>query len=159
MEATGRSLDAVTNQSDFNQKAGNATEFMISRIRLANTASNDSTGNTLTLSFDDNPDADSDGDGLTWNDKDHYERFQFIDADGVSGTLADNTIVYRTNANAGQATTLVPQSIRKLSSLPIFSVTNTSTVLINYGLMYTNSRIQSQAIEIRTKARLRNRIQ
>lgn len=158
-EATGRSLTFVSAQSEFNQKAGHGAEFIVSRIRLANTVSNDASGNTLTLSYDDDPEVDSDGDGITWNDRNHAEQLQFVDSDGSTTTLLDNTIIYRTNASAGMSSTLVPQSVRKLSGLPVFAVTNTSTVLINFGLLYTNSQIQSQAIEIRTKARLRNKTQ
>src|SRR5262249_9699345 len=71
--ATGRSLASVTSQTSFNQTAAQGAEFIVSRVRLANTVSNDATGNRLTLSFDDDRDVDSDGDRITWNDKDHYE--------------------------------------------------------------------------------------
>ena len=56
-ESTGRILSSLTSQSSHNQTAGNGAEFIIRRVRLANTVSVDSSGNTLTLGFDDNPDA------------------------------------------------------------------------------------------------------
>jgi hypothetical protein len=158
-ESTGRTLSSASNQSEFNQRAGHAAEFLIYRIRMANTVTNDSAGNTLTLSFDDDPTVDSDGDGIKWNDKDHYEEFKYNDTDGVSTTLLDNTITYKTNNTFTSSTTLVPQSVRKLSSMKIFNLTNQTTVLINFGLLYTNSYAQSQLIEVRTQARLRNKLQ
>jgi prepilin-type N-terminal cleavage/methylation domain-containing protein len=158
-ESTGRTLSSASNQSDFNQKAGHAAEFLIYRIRMANTVSNDASGNTLTLSFDDDPTVDSDGDGIKWNDKDHFEEFKYNDTDGVATTLLDNTITYKTNNTVNVSTMLVPQSVRKLSSMKVFTLTNTTTVLINFGLLYTNNYAQSQMIEVRTQARLRNKLQ
>ena len=156
-ESTGRVLVSLTSQSSHNQTAGNGTEFMISRVRLANTFQVDATGNTLTLGFDDNPDVDSDGDGVKWNDRDHYEQFQFVDADNNLATLTDNRIVYRANTNSAQISVLVPESTRKVSGQPIFSTNSASTVLINFGLLTTNASPFSQAIEIRTSAVMRNR--
>ena len=155
-EGTGRSMASLTMQSSLNQVAGNGTEFIISRIRLANTGQVDTAGNTLTLGFDDNPDVDSDGDKIAWNDRDHYAQFQFVDLDGFSTTLDNNEMIYRTNTSNTASTVLVPASLRRLSSLPFFQITN-STVLINFGLLSTNDRAMSQAIEIRTKALMRNR--
>ena len=37
-ESTGRTLVSLTSQSSHNQYAGNGTEFLVSRIRQANTA-------------------------------------------------------------------------------------------------------------------------
>ena len=110
-ESTGRTLSSASNQSDFNQKAGHATELLITRIRLANTVSVNGSGNTLTLSFDDNPEVDSDADGNPWNDKNHYEEFKYNDGDGSTITLLDNTITYKTNTTSNFSTTLVPQSV------------------------------------------------
>ena len=45
-ESTGRTLVSLTSQSSHNQYAGNGTEFLISRIRQANTAYVDSAGIT-----------------------------------------------------------------------------------------------------------------
>lgn len=156
-ESTGRTLVSLTSQSSHNQAAGNGTEFIIARVRLANTFQVDATGNTLTLGFDDNPDVDSDGDGLKWNDRDHYEEFRFVDLDNTLTTLTDNQILYRANTNSSESLILVPASTRKISSLPIFSTNSASTVLINFGLLTTNASPFSQAIEIRTSAVMRNR--
>jgi type II secretory pathway pseudopilin PulG len=158
-ESTGRTLLSLTSQSSHNQAAGNGTEFMISRVRKANTFQLDATGNTLTLSFDDNPDADSDGDGVKWNDRDHDEEFQFVDADNTLSTLSDNTITYRANTNSPARSVLIPAGTRKVSGLPIFRTNSAATVYINFGLLTTNSTPFSQAIEIRTSAVMRNRRQ
>ena len=156
-ESTGRTLVSLTSQSSHNQYAGNGTEFLISRIRQANTAYVDSAGITLTLGFDDNPDVDSNSDKIKWNDRDHFERFQYVDGDSSATTLTDNKIVYWTNIAAGGSNTIVPADTRKLASQPIFNLANGSTVQINFGLLTTNSTPFSQAIEIRTTAVLRNR--
>ena len=156
-ESTGRTLVSLTSQSSHNQAAGNGAEFMISRVRLANSASVDASGNTLTLSFDDNPDVDSNADKIKWNDQDHFELFQYKDSDGIATTLGDNIIIYKPNTNQSASSTLIPNSTRKISSLPIFSIVGSNTVLINFGLLTTNSSPFSQAIEIRTRAVLRNK--
>jgi hypothetical protein len=148
---TGRSLVSVTAQTTFDQVAAQGAEFMVSRIRLANTVSNDAAGNTLTLSFDDDRETDSDGDRLTWNDKDHFEVFQFADSDNNVTSLPDNTIIYKTNAAQTSFSVLVPSSVRKLGNLPIFSVSS-NLVNINFGLLDTNMNAYSQAVEIRTQA-------
>jgi hypothetical protein len=140
---TGRSLVSVTTQTTFDQVAAHGVEFIISRVRLANTISNDAAGDTLTLSFDDDRETDSDGDRLTWNDKDHFEVFQFIDS--------GNRIIYKTNAAQPDFSLLIPNSVRKLDTLPIFSVSS-NVVSINFGLLDTNMNAYSQAIEIRTQA-------
>jgi len=158
-ESTGRTLLSLTSQASHNQTAGNGAEFMISRIRLANSVTNDASGNTITLGFDDDPDVDSDGDGIKWNDQNHFEQFQFVDTDGNLSTLDDNKINYKANTNQSTATVVVPSSTRKLSGGAIFSLTNSTTVLINFGLLTTNASAFSQAVEIRTKAVLRNRTQ
>jgi len=157
--STGRVLVSITSQSTHNQTAGNGVEFLISRIRQANTASVDVAGITLNLGFDDNSEVDSNGDQIKWNDRDRWEQFQFVDADNVAATLENNTIAYRTNTALGTARTMVPANTRRLSGLPIFSLTNNSTVIIRFGLLTTNETPFSQAIEIRTQATLRNRTQ
>ncbi len=156
----GRVLVSVTSQSTHNQTAGNGIEFMIARIRQANTASVDVAGTTLNLGFDDDPEVDSNGDGIKWNDQDHWEQFQFVDSDNLAATLENNTIAYRTNTALGAPRTMVSGNTRKLPGLPIFSLTNHSTtVFIRFGLLTTNESPFSQAIEIRTQATLRNRTQ
>ncbi len=157
-EGAGRTLVSITSQSTHNQSAGNGTEVMIQRIRAANTASVDVAGITLTLGFDDNPDVDSDGDKVRWNDRDHFEEFKFLDGDGSLATLVDNKITYRPDTRSADNSTIVPAQTRKLTTEPIFSIVGNTTVLINFGLLTTNSTPFSQAVEIRTKAVLRNRL-
>ena len=157
-EGASRTLVSLTSQSSHNQFAGNGTEFMIQRIRAANTARVDTAGMTLTLGFDDNPDSDSNGDKVKWNDRDHFEEFRFVDDDNSLTTLKDNRINYRADTAISNSTTIVPAETRKLSGQPIFSVLNNSTVVITFGLLSTNASPFSQAIEIRTIAMLRNRL-
>ncbi len=160
-ESTGKTLISLSAQSEHNQSVANAVEFMLSRIRAANTASLDVAGTTLTLGYDDDITFDSDADGFTWNDQDHFEQFQVVSGDPSMATLDDNKIVYiSTNAltTNGVSRDLVPRSTRTLLGQPIFSLANSnSTVLINFGLLATNSTPFSQQIEIRTKALMRNR--
>jgi Tfp pilus assembly protein PilW len=155
---TQRSLVSVTAQATFDQAAGQSAEFIVSRIRLANTVSNDAAGDTLTLSFDDDRETDSDGDRISWNDKDHFEVFQFADGDNNATSLPDNTIIYKANAALTNFSVLVPSSVRKLSNLPIFSVSS-NLVNINFGLLNTNMSGYSQAAEIRTQAVRGNKTQ
>ena len=157
-ESTGRILASLTQQSAHNQTAGNGVEFIVGRVREANTAAVDASGNTLTLSFDDNPSVDSDGDKKTWNDRDHYEQFTYLDSDTNANTLANNYIIYKPNTNVSTSSILVPSSTRKLSGLNIFSLVGSNMVLINFGLLTTNATPFSQAIEIRTQVVLRNKI-
>jgi hypothetical protein len=158
-ESTGRILASLTQQSAHNQTAGNGVEFMVGRVRQANSVSVDGTGNTLTLSFDDDPSVDSDGDKKAWNDRDHWEQFTYLDSDTNANTLANNYIVYSPNTNLSATSILVPSSTRKISGLPIFTLASSNTVLINFGLLTTNATPFSQAIEIRTRAVLRNKLQ
>jgi hypothetical protein len=157
MQATGVSLVNLTSQSTFNQEAGSTAELIVSRVRLANTATNSSDGDTLTLSFDDDPLVDSDGDQKTWNDKNHYEQFVFETVDGNANTLSDNRLVYK-ETWGGTSRTLIRNGVRRLPNLNVFSVTNNqATVYINFGLLATNQTPRSQSIEIRTSGRLRNK--
>ncbi len=50
-EATGRTLSSLMAQSLYNQSAGNGAEFIISRIRLANSATIDDAGGTARSHF------------------------------------------------------------------------------------------------------------
>jgi prepilin-type N-terminal cleavage/methylation domain-containing protein len=158
VESTGRSLSSVATQSDLNQSAGHMTEFLLQRIRLANSATSDSSGNVLTFSFDDDPTVDSDSDGMTWNDRNHYERLTFSDGDGFLSTLTNNVISYKTNIGTTYTTNVLNGYVRKISNLPIFSAVS-NTVSINFGLLVTNQYRMSQMIEVRTKVRLRNKLQ
>jgi Tfp pilus assembly protein PilW len=79
---SGLGVSGVTTQALASQRAGNALEFIQSRTRFADFVSNDISGNILTLGFDDDPTTDSDGDGNPCNDKNHFERFQFVSSSG-----------------------------------------------------------------------------
>src|ERR1043165_8129014 len=64
---TSKSIQGVTQQSVFNEKAGNTMAFIESRVRQANSITNDAAGEMFSLSFDDNPNVDSDNDGKKYN--------------------------------------------------------------------------------------------
>jgi len=153
----GKSLISITSQATYNQNAGNGIEFIVDRIQLANSASNSSGGETLTISFDDDPETDSNGDGITWNDQDHFEQFVYQSSGTNWGSCSDNFIGYKTNRNVAWTNILVPSTVRQLSSQKIFFVSN-NTVWINFGLLTTNQTPFSQAVEIRTKAAFRNKL-
>jgi hypothetical protein len=149
-EGTGRSLLSITTQTSYNQLAATTTEAILARIRLANFASNDASGNILTLSFDDDPDVDSNGDRITWNDQDHFEQFLF------QTNSAETCIAYRPDTNKPVTLVIIPSGLRKLAGKPVFDVSNT-TVRVHFGLIATNASPLSQAIEIRAKGTLRNK--
>jgi Tfp pilus assembly protein PilW len=154
---TGRSLAGIARQNLLNQRAGYAADYIVSRIRLATFVTNDATGNTLILAFDDNVSADSNNDGLFGNDRDHWELFQFQSGDGSDTSYADNKLIYRPNTNSTASTTLINGCLRKLPGLPFFSLTNNATVLLNYGMLDSGLGERAQTIEIRTQAVRRNR--
>ena len=151
-----RSLQGITTQNSVNQEASHASERILERIRLANTLTVTDAGNTLTLTYDDDPDVDSNGDSKTHNDRDHSERFQFSNGDGSDTTTADNKITYTDNVTSGTVENLVPNRVRKLPGTAVFSITNTTQVLVHFGLVdsYTNDFFQ--ALEIKTSAVRRN---
>jgi hypothetical protein len=153
----GKSLISITSQATYNQNAGNGIEFIVDRIQLANFASNSAGGETLTISVDDDPDTDSNGDGITWNDQDRFEQFIYQSSGTNWGSASDNFIGYKTNRNVAWTNILVPSTVRQLSSQKIFFVSN-NTVWINFGLLTTNQTPFSQAVEIRTKAAFRNKL-
>ena len=153
----GRSLAGITRQNLLNQKAGYAADYMVSRVRLATWVTNDASGNTLFLAFDDDVNTDSDADGLRGNDRDHWELFQFQNGDGSDTTLANNQLIYRPNTNSTASTTLISANVRKVPGVPVFTITNGASVLINYGMLDSGTGARSQTIEIRTQAVRRNR--
>ena len=151
-----RSLQGITTQNSVNQEASHASESILERIRLANTLTVTDAGNTLTLTYDDDPEVDSNGDSKTHNDRDHSERFQFSNGDGSDTTTADNKITYTDNVTSGTAVNVVPNRVRKLPGTAVFTITNTTQVLVHFGLVdsYTNDFFQ--ALEIKTSAVRRN---
>lgn len=150
------SASGVVSQALLNQQAGNALEVIQSRARLAVCVSNDSTGNALTLGFDDNPTVDSDGDGIPYNDKDHFERFQFIGLNSVTNA-STNYLVYIPNISNAFRQVLIPQGVRNLPGYKIFTVTNGATTIIRFGIVDAYKADRYQAIDIQGTAVAYNR--
>jgi hypothetical protein len=138
----------VAAQALCNQQGGNAMEFIQSRARLAVCVSNDSSGNALTLGFDDDPAIDSSGDGITYNDQDHYERFQFIGVNGSTNNCATNQLVYIPNITNSYQKVLIPAGVRNLPRYNIFTVTNGYITIVRFGIVDNYSRDHFQSIDI-----------
>lgn len=153
---TMRGFAGITRQSTLNQKSGHAADFVLSRVRLANFITNDATGKTLYLGFDDNLAADTDADGNPYNDRDHYEMFQFDNGDGTNSTTGDNRLIYRPNTNTSLVQVLIPDGLRLISTSNVFSVANRTLVYVNFGAMDNFSSDGYQIVEVRTKGVCRN---
>ena len=152
------SISAITVQSTINQQAGNAIEFIQMNARLATSISNDTSGNILTLGFDDNFATDSNGDGKTYNDRDHYGRFQFLGVNSTnSAACATNRLIYFPNINSTNKQVLISSGLRNLPGYKIFTVTNNNTVIIRFGMVDPQARDHYQAIEIQGTAVSLNR--
>ena len=153
-----RSISGVVTQTEINEDAWKAAQLMADRIRVATSVSNDASGNCLTLGFDDNIATDSDGDGKAYNDKTHYEAFEFRNGDGNDLTTTNNSLVYRANAGSlSNPRVLVRSGVRKLPNQRIFTLTNLNTVQINYGLVDAYARDFRQSMELQLIAVPRNR--
>jgi Tfp pilus assembly protein PilW len=147
----GTYISGITAQSAINQQAGNAIEFIQMRARLATSVS--ASSNTLTLSFDDNPAVDSDGDGTTYNDKDHFERFQFVGVNGNTNTISTNRLVYIPDVAApANQRVLIPAGVHNLPGYSIFTVTNQSTVIIRFSIADGYVADHYQGIDIQATA-------
>ena len=148
---SGLGVSGVSAQALCNQRAGNAAEFIQSRARFAISASNNISGNVLTLAFDDNPTNDSDHNSITYDDMDHFERFQFI---GVNGTnnFAGNKLIYIPDISKSNQVVLIPTGVRNLPGYPIFTVTNSATTIIRFGIVDGYGRDHFQSIDIQTMA-------
>jgi hypothetical protein len=149
---TSKSIQGVTQQSVFNEKAGNTMAFIESRVRQANSITNDAAGETLTLSFDDNPNVDSDNDGKKYNDTNHFERFQRRTNDS---TVANNRIYYKTNTSSS-AEFVLASSVRKIPGQMIFTLTNSVSVIVNFGLYDSFSGDNYQALEMQGQVTMRS---
>jgi len=147
----GLGVSGVSAQALSNQRGGNAAEFIQSRARFAINASNDLTGNILTLAFDDNPTNDSDKNGITYDDMNHFEQFQFI---GVNSTnnFAGNKLIYIPNTTNKNQVVLIPTGVRNLPGYPIFTVTNSATTIIRFGIVDGYGRDHFQSIDIQSMA-------
>jgi hypothetical protein len=157
---SARTTAGIVQQTTINTQAGRTSQFIFDRVRFATSMTNDGAGNTLTLGFDDNPDADSDGDKTTYNDKNHYEIIQFLNGDGNDATTKDNRLITyaRTNSTFGQTNVLLQSAIGKLPGRNIFVVTNqTTTVLLNYLLVDSYATDGYQSCAVSTDFVARNR--
>jgi Tfp pilus assembly protein PilW len=143
------SVSGIAAQVMVSNTGAQALAIMQSRIRLATSVAVDSTGNTLTLGFDDDPTTDSSGDGVTYNDADHYETFQFVGTNGTgTTTAAGNKLIYTPKVGVATNMVLVRYGVRNLPSYNIFSIANGSTVLIRFGVIDTNVRDHFQSVDI-----------
>jgi hypothetical protein len=145
----GRATAGVSAQTVLNQRGGNAIEFIQSRVRFATFISASSSGNTLTLGFDDNYNADSDGDGKTYNDRDHYEQFNFVGINSTNITdCASNQLIYLANTNSSTQRILIPAGVRNLPGYKIFSLNNSVITIIRFGIADSYSGDHYQAIDL-----------
>jgi prepilin-type N-terminal cleavage/methylation domain-containing protein len=151
-------ISGITSQSVMNDQAGYTVQFIQDRARLATSISNDTSGNILTLGFDDNFSADSNGDGKRYNDRDHYEQFWFI---GTSATnVYTNLLVYLPNGsptntpvlNATNHQVLIASGVRKLLGQNVFSVVSSSIAIIKFGIVDSYDLDHHQSIDIQTTA-------
>ena len=143
------STSGIAAQAFVSNSAANTVAFMQNRIRYATNVAVDSTGNTLTLAFDDDYNVDSDGDGSAYNDKDHYETFQFTGTNGTNAAnCAGNRIVYTPKVGVAGNTVLLSYGVRNLPTFNIFTIANSTTVLIRFGVVDANARDRFQAIDI-----------
>jgi len=147
-------VSGVTAQTLINQQAGNSIEFIQSRVRFATSISNDVSGNILTLGFDDNValDTGSNGfptNGISWDDKDHFEQFKFI---GVNSTnvsdCASNQLVYIPNTMSNVTRVLVPAGVRNLPGYKIFTMTNEVIAIIRFGIADNYQTDKYQSIDV-----------
>jgi hypothetical protein len=158
MYYSARSISGVVSQTQINQQAWMAAQLIFERVRVATSVSNDASGNVLTIAMDDDPTADLDRDGKPYNDKGHYEQFRFDNGDGNDLTITNNSLIYLPDTAApGNARRLVPSGLRKLPSQKFFTITNQSTVRINYALVDAYTGDSQQAVDVHLIAVPRNR--
>ena len=158
MSFAGLSASGITAQNIASERAGLALELIQNRTRFASSMSINPSGNALTLGIDDDYTRDSDGDGKTYNDKNHLERFMF---EGVNSTNAaacsTNSLVYISNVASNSSRKLIPKGVRNLPLYNIFTVTNGVTAVIRFGIVDGNRRDYYQAVEIQGMAVSLNR--
>ena len=156
---TLRAMSGVSAQSVMNQKGANVLEFIESRARFATFMSTSSSGDTLTLGIDENYNVDSDGDGKSYDDRDHYEQFKFV---GTSSTnilaCATNTLVYIPNTNSTYQRVLISGGVRNLPGYKVFSTANTVVAIIRLGIADPKASDHYQAIELQGSAVSLNRL-
>jgi Tfp pilus assembly protein PilW len=148
----GTAMSGATSQSLLNQRAGNAIEFIQNRAQLATFASNDASGNTLTLAFDDDPTADSNGDGKSYNDRDHFEQFKFIGTNGSTNSASTNMLIYIPNTATTNQQVVIPAGVHNLPGYGIFAVTNGLMIVIRFGVVDGYARDHYQSVDIQGTA-------
>jgi len=149
MNFSGYAMFDITQQTAFNNSASNTTLQIIQRTRYSHSVEVSNSGNTLTLSFDDNYKTDTDGDGNFYNDTDYQETFEYATtaADG-SGTIS-----HQSTADADPHTLLT--DALPIGSSAIFEVNgdNPRQIDIQFRLhnkLANNGR--TQKIDISTSA-------
>lgn len=143
------SLSGIAAQAKVSDNAAGALAFLQSRIRVATSVAVDAAGNKLTLGFDDDYTVDSDGDGSAYNDKDHYETFQFVGTNSTnSASCGGNSLIYTPKVGVANSWPLVRSGVRNLPSNNIFAIANTYTVLIRFGVVDPSARDRFQAVDI-----------
>lgn len=154
-----RAMSGVSAQAVLNEKGGNAIEFIQKRARLATYMATSSSGNTLTLGFDDNYSVDSDGDNKAYDDRDHYEQFHFVGTNSTNAlACASNQLVYIPNTNSTYQRVLISSGVRNLPGFKIFSTTNTVITVVRFGLADPNQNDHYQAIDLQGSAVSLNRL-
>lgn len=158
MSFAGVSVSGITAQNIASGQAGQALELIQSRTRFATSMATNDSGNSLTLGIDDDYTKDFDGDGKTYNDKEHFERFVF---EGVNSTniaaCSSNRLVYIPNVALPQTRVLVSKGVRNLPGCNIFAISNSAIAVIQFGVVDVNGRDNYQAVEIQGMAVSLNR--
>lgn len=156
--AVSRSVTNISNQTQIPTDTASSMSMLAQRIRLANFAAVDTNGNTLTLAFDDDLNTDSNTNGNKFDDRNHYESFQFHNTDGSDTTTKDNRFIYKPNTNLTNQIILLTGGVRKLPGTNVFSLQQTGVVVnVNLGVLDKADGQRSQTIEIRTTIFRRNR--
>ncbi len=157
MFVAARTMSGAMTQTSINTDSATVSDFIFNRIRLATFLTNDASGNRLTLAFDDNHTFDLDGDGKSYDDRGHYEYFEFRNGDGTNSTVTDNKLVYKANTNQPGEKILISSRVRVLPNTQVFVVTNNYTVLINFGMLDNYTSDSYQACDIHGVVVSRNR--
>jgi Tfp pilus assembly protein PilW len=156
---TTRAMSGISAQSVLNQKGASALEFIETRARFATYMATSSSGNTLTLGFDDDYNVDSDGDGKTYNDRNHYEQFKFVGNNSTNVlACASNQLVYISNTNSTAQRVLISSGVRNLPGFKIFSTTNSVITITRFGIADRNANDHYQAIDLQGSAVSLNRL-
>ena len=150
-----RSLSSSNAQGIINNQGAYALALIQSRVRLATLVSNNVSGTTLTLGFDDNPLVDSNGDGIPYNDQDHYERFQ-IQNIGTTNAIT-NALFYYPDITVTNHRVLISAGVTNLPGWKSFTVTNSATVLIRLNIVDPYSCDHYQSLDLQGAAVSLNR--